>query len=65
MISQETVQLVRQAIDSLPEDQKKIVLLYQEELSYERIAEVLGCSVKAVERRLYRARKRLKKIILG
>lgn len=60
LIDKETAQLVQQAVDALPEDQKKIMLLYQEEFSYERIAEVLGCSVKAAERRLYRARKRLK-----
>ena len=61
LINKETAQLVQQAIDSLPEDQKRVILLYQERLSYEQITEILGCSVKAVERRLYRARQKLRK----
>ena len=61
LITSETTQLVRQAIGSLPEDQKRIILLYQEGFSYEEIAEVLECSVKAIERRLYRVRKCLRK----
>jgi RNA polymerase sigma-70 factor, ECF subfamily len=51
---------VREAIQSLPHDLKTVVLLFEyEELSYDEIGEVLGCSSKAVETRLYRARKLL------
>lgn len=59
----EVAELVHIAIEVLPEDQKRAILLYQEELRYEQIAEILGCSVKAVERRLYRARKQLARIL--
>lgn len=63
LIDKETAQLIHQAIDSLPEDQKKIILLYQEETSYEEISEILGISVKGVERRLYRARRKLRRLL--
>jgi len=63
LIDKETAQLIQQAINALPEDQKKIILLYQEETSYEEIAEILGISVKGVERRLYRARNKLRHLL--
>lgn len=48
---------VRDGIKALPHDLKTAVLLFEyEDLSHEEIAEVLGCSRKAVETRLYRAR---------
>lgn len=57
----DTACLVRASIQSLPHDLKTVVLLFEyEELSYEEIAGVLGCSPKAVETRLYRARKILR-----
>ena len=49
---------VRESIQSLPHDLKTVVLLFEyEDLSYDEIAGVLSCSAKAVETRLYRARK--------
>ena len=36
-----------------------IILYYYEGLSYAEIAEILGCTVRGVESRLYRARRRL------
>jgi len=59
---------VRKAIDSLPENQRTAVLLHRfQGLSYEEIAEVMDCSVSAVEARLHRAKlglkKKLKKVI--
>lgn len=52
---------VREAIASLPEDQRAIVLLSEyEERSHAEIAAVLGCTAKAVETRLYRARQALR-----
>jgi RNA polymerase sigma-70 factor (ECF subfamily) len=53
--------LIRKAIDSLPAKQRMaIILQIYEGLSYKEISAVLGCSVKSVERRLYRARTNLK-----
>jgi RNA polymerase sigma-70 factor (ECF subfamily) len=58
----ETVQAVKAAIGDLPHDLKTTLLLFQyEDKSYQEIADLLGCSVKAVETRLYRARHQLKK----
>jgi RNA polymerase sigma-70 factor, ECF subfamily len=58
----EIAHLVRQAIQKLPHDLKTAILLYEYEgFSYDRIAGILGCSQKAVETRLYRARKLLRK----
>jgi RNA polymerase sigma-70 factor (ECF subfamily) len=52
---------VRESIHGLPHDLKTVVLLFEyEDLSYEEISGVLGCSPKAVETRLYRARKILR-----
>jgi RNA polymerase sigma-70 factor (ECF subfamily) len=52
---------VREAIAALPEDQRTIVLLSEyEERSHADISAVLGCTAKAVETRLYRARQTLR-----
>jgi RNA polymerase sigma-70 factor, ECF subfamily len=51
---------VKGAVEKLPADQRiAVVLRYTEELSYEEIAEVLGCSVGTVASRLNRAHKAL------
>ncbi|QSR83876.1 RNA polymerase sigma factor [Methylacidimicrobium sp. B4] len=55
---------VRSAILSLPSPLKETLILFEyEELSYEEIAQALGCSRKIVEMRLYRARKRLRRAL--
>lgn len=52
---------VRDAIQALPADQRTATLLYEyEDAAYTDIANVLGCSVKAVENKLYRARQSLR-----
>jgi len=52
---------IRAAVDELPHGLRTAILLFEfEDLSYSDIAAVLGCSEKAVETRLYRARKRLR-----
>ena len=52
---------VRESIQKLPHDLKTTVLLFEyEDLSYDEIATILKCSPKAVETRLYRARKVLR-----
>jgi RNA polymerase sigma-70 factor, ECF subfamily len=53
--------LVREAIAQLPEEQRVALLLFEyQDLSHAEIAEILGCSAKAVETRLYRARQTLR-----
>lgn len=52
---------VAQAIGALPENQRTALLLWQrDELAYEDIAEVLGCSLSAVKSLIHRARETLK-----
>lgn len=49
------------AIGALPENQRiALALCRQEELSYEQIAEVLGCSLSATKSLIHRARETLK-----
>ena len=49
------------AIEALPENQRAaLALCRQEELSYEEIAEVLGCSLSATKSLIHRARETLK-----
>lgn len=52
---------VREHIRALPHPLKTVVLLFEyEEMGYAEIGKILGCSPKAVETRLYRARKILR-----
>jgi RNA polymerase sigma-70 factor (ECF subfamily) len=52
---------VREHVQKLPHDLKTVILLFEyQELSYEEIAATLGCTPKAVETRLYRARQLLR-----
>lgn len=53
---------VRRAVDSLPPNQKTAVILKRfHGLSYEEIADVMNCSLSAVEARLHRAKLNLQK----
>ena len=62
----ERVAAVQKAVSDLPLDQRTaIVLLEYEEKSMAEIAEIVGCSAKAVENRLYRARTALRRVLLG
>ena len=57
----ELADAVRDAIQGLPDDQRTATVLYEyEDVAYADIAKVLGCSVKAVENKLYRARQYLR-----
>jgi RNA polymerase sigma-70 factor, ECF subfamily len=57
----ESIALIKEVVNQLPHDLKTIILLYEYQgLSYEEIASVLGCSIKAVEMKLYRTRKLLR-----
>jgi RNA polymerase sigma-70 factor (ECF subfamily) len=54
---QEVSDMVRRAILSLPDDLREVVILsHYEELSHQQIATVSGCTAKAIETRLYRAK---------
>jgi RNA polymerase sigma-70 factor, ECF subfamily len=57
----ERAEAVRRALGELPEDLKTpLVLAEYEGLSHGEIAEILECTAKAVEMRLYRARQALR-----
>jgi RNA polymerase sigma-70 factor (ECF subfamily) len=52
---------VAEAVAALPENQRSALLLWQrEEMAYEDIAAVLGCSLSAVKSLIHRARETLK-----
>lgn len=53
--------VVRAALGGMPSDQRHIIVLREiEDLSYEEIADVIGCSRASVKLRLFRARQRLR-----
>jgi RNA polymerase sigma-70 factor, ECF subfamily len=55
--TRETIGRVRQAVATLPENYREIVILCDlEEMSYEEAASALGCPVGTVRSRLHRAR---------
>jgi RNA polymerase sigma-70 factor, ECF subfamily len=55
--TRETIQRVRHAVGTLPENYREIVVLCDlEEMSYEEAAAALGCPVGTVRSRLHRAR---------
>lgn len=57
----ETAREVRRAIASLPNDLREALVLFTyQDLGYRQMADILDCSEKAVETRLYRARQLLK-----
>lgn len=57
----ERIRALRSAVAALPHDQRTAFLLHAyENLSYREIANVLGCSERGVETRLYRARQVLR-----
>jgi RNA polymerase sigma-70 factor (ECF subfamily) len=59
--SGERLQAVHQAFLALPEDLRETMTLFiYEQMSYADISEALGCSPKAAESRIYRARQILK-----
>ncbi len=61
LLGEERATAVRQAVDTLPDDLRTVILLSEYEgLAHAEIASVLQCTVKAVEMRLYRARQTLR-----
>ena len=52
---------VQEVLQALPENQRTALLLFkEEEMSYEAISEVLGCSLSATKSLIHRARETLK-----
>lgn len=61
LLQDELVGKIEQALAELPESQRTAILLYREdELSYEEIATVLGCSLSATKSLIHRGRETLK-----
>ena len=61
LLQDELVNKVNQALAELPETQRTALLLCrEEELSYEEIASVLGCSLSATKSLIHRGRETLK-----
>lgn len=64
LLQQEQSQVIRQAISTLPLQQREALILFQyEELPLEDIAAILGIEIGAVKSRLHRARARLRRIL--
>ena len=60
----ETLLHIEKAIGTLPVDLREALHLFTyQEMSQHEIAQTLGCSIKAVETRIYRARQMLKKLL--
>lgn len=56
----ETSGFVHQALEELPAHHRTVLMLrYLEDLSYEQIAQVLGCSIGTVKSRIHYALKRI------
>jgi RNA polymerase sigma-70 factor (ECF subfamily) len=61
MVSGERAETIRRAVALLPEDLREpLILAEYEELSHAEIGQILACSPKAVEMRVYRARQQLR-----
>ncbi len=57
----ELEQKIAEALAALPETQRTAILLYREEdMSYEEIAKILGCSLSATKSLIHRGRETLK-----
>src|SRR5579871_6876709 len=64
ILNRELEQKVAQALATLPEVQRTaIVLCQRDEMSYDDIAQVLGCSVSATKSLIHRGRETLKQIL--
>jgi RNA polymerase sigma-70 factor (ECF subfamily) len=59
--AEERSEIVRRAVAALPEELRQPLILSEyEERSHAEIGAILGCSAKAVETRIYRARRQLR-----
>jgi len=56
LVAQVRVETIRRAVESLPEKQRAAVLMHKyQEMDYDQIAKVLGCSEAALKSLLFRA----------
>ncbi len=61
LLQDELAVKVEQAVAALPENQRTAILMFREdEMSYEEIARVLGCSLSATKSLIHRGRETLK-----
>ena len=61
----EREQAIRQQVDLLPENQRlSLVLVTYQELSYQEVSQIIGCSVSAVKPLIHRARQKLKQKLI-
>lgn len=59
--AEERTETIRRAVAALPEELRQALVLYEyEDRGHTEIAGILGCSAKAVETRIYRARQQLR-----
>ncbi len=64
LIRRERSDLIKTAIDDLPERYREVILLrHTEELSYEEISDMLGVPIGTVKARLFRAREMLNQFL--
>lgn len=64
MIASEQAAVVKQALNTLPPDQKAVFILKTyDDMSYEQMADVMDCSMGTVMSRLFRARHKLRKAL--
>ena len=61
----ETVRVITEALSELPEDQREVFLLRQQELSFKEISEIQSCSINTVLGRMHYAVRNLRKLITG
>lgn len=65
LVSDERRQVVQAALAALPEDYRTVLVLKEMDgLSYEEIADVIGCPIGTVRSRIHRARSELKDKLL-
>ena len=65
LAQQEHAQLLHRAINQLPVKLRTVLILKEfENLSYKEIARIVGCRIGTVESRLFRARERLRRILV-
>jgi len=64
MLHGELSEKIAETIATLPENQRGAILLcLQEDMSYEEIAKILGCSLSATKSLIHRARETLKEVL--
>lgn len=62
LLRQERSEAIQHVIGKLPPEQRIVIILrYMEDLPYEQISEILGCSIGTVSSRLNRAHKSLER----